>query len=258
MFLLMISIGGQKLSKFPNQIGDFVSWVTKPNLPVNRLNRLIILGDEHQPDYPENSLNHLMLTPSLCVCFLTTYSNTIQEMRGIELSLNQTQKLRLQRVLELLESMSSGTNYDSSVTVADSIHVKQEDGVLKGHGTTKPEGEVVTTVCGVIERVNKLVYVRTLRARYKPEVGDIIVAHVIEVAPKRWRLEINFSQDAVLMLSLMNLPDRCDGLQLMSSTCVPFLKRMTSSVAEVRDFMCDGNLQLQARSQKYGKPVGVS
>nr|KAJ0223814.1 hypothetical protein LSAT_V11C200050650 [Lactuca sativa] len=213
-------------------------------------------------------------------------------MRGIELSLNQTQKLRLQRVLELLESMSSGTNYDSSVTVADSIHVKQEDGVLKGHGMTELEGEVVTTVCGVIERVNKLVYWNLNWCRYKPEVGDIIVAHlntpaymqffssekikfvavalkcliqVRNVAPKRWRLEINFSQDAVLMLSLMNLPDRYISPSMsyghvnMRWTAVDELNMCTIFeendviCAEVRDFMCDGNLQLQARSQKYGK-----
>ncbi|CAH1435211.1 unnamed protein product [Lactuca virosa] len=177
MFLLMISTGGQKLSKLPKQIGAFVSWT-----------------------------------------------------------------LRLQRALELLESLSSGTNSDSSVTVAYSIPVNQEDGVLKGHGTTEVEGEVVATVCGVIECVNKLVYVRTLRARYKPEVGDIIVGRVIEVAPKRWRLEINFSQDAVLMLSLMNLPD---GIQ-RRRTAVDELNMRTIFeendviCAEVRDFMRDG------------------
>jgi hypothetical protein len=33
----------------------------------------------------------------------------------------------------------------------------------------------------------------------------------LKIAPKRWRLEINFSQDAVLMLSSMNLPD---GIQV--------------------------------------------
>ncbi|KAL4558806.1 hypothetical protein LXL04_037008 [Taraxacum kok-saghyz] len=176
-------------------------------------------------------------------------------MRGIELPLNQTQKIRLQRALELLDSLSSGTNSNASVTVADSIPVNQEDGVLKGHGTTELEGEVVATVCGVIERVNKLVYVRTLRARYKPEVGDIIVGRVLEVAPKRWRLEINFSQDAVLMLSSMNLPD---GIQ-RRRTAVDELNMRTIFeendviCAEVRDFMRDGSLQLQARSQKYGK-----
>ncbi|CAL2281025.1 unnamed protein product [Prunus armeniaca] len=73
----------------------------------------------------------------------------------------------------------------------------------RGHGTSEFNGEVVATVCGIVERVNK-----------------------------RWRVEINYSHDAVLMLSSMNLPD---GIQ-----------------AEVRGFQHDG-LHLQARSQKYGK-----
>ncbi|KAL8252957.1 hypothetical protein R6Q59_036650 [Mikania micrantha] len=176
-------------------------------------------------------------------------------MRGMNLSLNHTQKIRLQRALESLESISSGANSNASVAVADSIPVNQEDGVLKGHGTTELEGEVVATVCGIIERVNKLVYVRTLRARYKPEVGDIIVGRVIEVATKRWRLEINFSQDAVLMLSSMNLPD---GIQRRRTAVDELNMRSIFEendviCAEVRDFMRDGSLQLQARSQKYGK-----
>uniref|UniRef100_A0A2N9II35 Uncharacterized protein n=1 Tax=Fagus sylvatica TaxID=28930 RepID=A0A2N9II35_FAGSY len=74
--------------------------------------------------------------------------------------------------------------------------------------------------------------------RYKPEVGDIIVGRVSEVAQKRWRLDIHYSQDAVLMLSSMNLPDGIqlhldftslidrDGERLwMNSTCAVFLKR---------------------------------
>lgn len=89
---------------------------------------------------------------------------------------------------------------------------------FRGHGTLDVDGEVIATVCGVVERINKLVYVRTLRARwaqddtlaslcgnpemrfllfcsvcymiiaftcivhrYKPEVGDIVVGRVIEV-----------------------------------------------------------------------------
>ncbi|KAM6561469.1 hypothetical protein CsatA_030708 [Cannabis sativa] len=129
-------------------------------------------------------------------------------MRGTELPLNQTQKVRLQRALDKLESLSSKSNSNASVTVADSIPVNYEDG---GHGTSELNGEVVATLCGIVERVNKLVYVRALRSRYKPEVGDIIVGCVVEVAPKRWRIEINFSQDAVLMISPMNLPD---GIQI--------------------------------------------
>ncbi|KAM7506695.1 hypothetical protein LguiA_017148 [Lonicera macranthoides] len=176
-------------------------------------------------------------------------------MRSIQLSLNQTQKLRLQKALEQLESLSSKANSNASVTVADTIPVNYEDGVLKGHGTAELDGEVVATVCGVVERVNKLVYVRTLRARYKPETGDIIVGRVIEVAPKRWRLEINFSQDAVLMLSSMNLPD---GIQRRRTALDELNMRSIFEendvvCAEVRGFQHDGSLHLQARSQKYGK-----
>lgn len=176
-------------------------------------------------------------------------------MRGIQLSFNKTQKLRLDRALENLESVSSNVNSNATVTVADNISVNHEDGVLKGHGTMEVDGEVVATLCGVVERVNKLVYVRPFRARYKPEIGDIIVGRVIEVAPKRWRLEINFSQDAVLMLSSMNLPD---GIQRRRTAVDELNMRSIFEendviCAEVRGFQHDGCLHLQARSQKYGK-----
>uniref|UniRef100_A0A7N2KRJ1 Uncharacterized protein n=1 Tax=Quercus lobata TaxID=97700 RepID=A0A7N2KRJ1_QUELO len=140
-------------------------------------------------------------------------------MREIELSLNQTQKIRLKRALEKLESFSSKANSNSnaSVSISDSIPVNLEDGVLKGHGTLDLNGELVATLCGVVERVNKLVYVRALRARYKPEVGDIVVGRVSEVAQKRWRLDIHYSQDAVLMLSSMNLPDGIQAYQVRES-----------------------------------------
>lgn len=175
-------------------------------------------------------------------------------MRGLHLPLTQTQKVRLQRALEKLEALSTKANSNASVTIADTIPVNYEDGFLKGHGTTELNGEVVATVCGVVERVNKLVYVRTLRARYKPEVGDIIVGRVIEVAPKRWRLDINYSQDAVLMLSSINLPD---GIQRRRTAEDELNMRTIFEendviCAEVRGFQHDG-LHLQARSQKYGK-----
>ncbi|KAF6169946.1 hypothetical protein GIB67_034338 [Kingdonia uniflora] len=178
-------------------------------------------------------------------------------MRELQVSLNRTQKIRLQKALQNLQDLSSKPNSSASasVTVSDTISVNHEDGVLKGHGTSEHDGEVVATLCGVVERVNKLVYVRALRARYKPEIGDIVVGRVIEVVPKRWRVEINFSQDAVLMLSSMNLPD---GIQRRRTAIDELNMRSIfeeSDVvcAEVRGFQHDGSLHLQARSQKYGK-----
>ncbi|KAK8926338.1 hypothetical protein KSP39_PZI018274 [Platanthera zijinensis] len=177
-------------------------------------------------------------------------------MKEILISLNQTQKVRLQAALQHLDELASQvSSANLAVTVADTIPVNNEDGILKGHGTTEFDGQVVATLCGIVERVNKLVYVRTLRARYKPEVGDIIVGRVIEIAPKRWRLEINFSQDAVLMLQSMNLPD---GIQRRRTAVDELNMRSIFEendvvCAEVRGFQHDGSLHLQARSQKYGK-----
>ncbi|XP_022967545.1 exosome complex component RRP4 homolog isoform X2 [Cucurbita maxima] len=145
-------------------------------------------------------------------------------MRELQISLNQTQRIRLQRALELLESISSKANSDASVIVADTIPLNYDDGVLKGHGTLDLNGEVVATICGVVERINKLIYVRALRARYKPEVGDIIVGRVTE--------RRQTADDELNMRSIFEEND---------VIC-----------AEVRGFQHDG-LHLQARSQKYGK-----
>ncbi|KAL9435815.1 hypothetical protein AB3S75_021976 [Citrus x aurantiifolia] len=175
-------------------------------------------------------------------------------MRNLQLSFNQTQKVRLEKALERLESLSSKSNPNSCVTVGDTIPV-YEDGILKGHGTSDQKGELAATVCGVVERINKLIYVRALRARYKPETGDIVIGRVIEVVPKRWKLEINFTQDAILMLSSMNLPD---GIQRRRTAVDELNMRSIFTendlvCAEVRSSQGDGSLQLQARNQKYGK-----
>lgn len=52
-------------------------------------------------------------------------------MRGLQLSLNKGQKLRFEKALEQLESLSSKSNSDASVTVADDIPVNYEDAILK-------------------------------------------------------------------------------------------------------------------------------
>ncbi|KAJ0027936.1 hypothetical protein Pint_36007 [Pistacia integerrima] len=190
-------------------------------------------------------------------------------MRNLQLSLNQTQKIRLQTALEKLESLSSKSNSNSCVTVADSIPI-YEDGILKGHGTSDRKGELVATVCGVVERINKLIYVRTLRSRYKPETGDIVIGRVIEVAPKRWKLEGLFAVERGWNRSFEELSNVYSGERKSApgSTASPPMRRRTAVdelnmrsiftendlvCAEVRSSQNDGSLQLQARSQKYGK-----
>ncbi|GLJ05211.1 hypothetical protein SUGI_0013830 [Cryptomeria japonica] len=176
-------------------------------------------------------------------------------MRGIHFQMSHSQQKRLARAQQQLLQSAAKIPSSVCVNVGDAIPVNHEDGILKGHGTIDVNGQVVATLCGVVERVNKLVLVRTLRARYKPEVGDIIVGRVIEVVPKRWKVDIGFNQDAVLMLSAMTLPD---GIQRRRTTVDELNMRSVFEendviCAEVRGLQHDGSLHLQARSDKYGK-----
>jgi len=42
--------------------------------------------------------------------------------------------------------------------------------------------------------------------RFTGEIGDVVVGRITEVAQKRWKVDINSRQDAVLLLSSVNLP----------------------------------------------------
>ncbi|KAJ4968355.1 hypothetical protein NE237_015056 [Protea cynaroides] len=240
-----------------DQVLDREETRTKKTVVLDAVESLPNINGSLNPSYSSFSQTENVLSFSLLrsgICDLNRLQR-IREMRDLQLPLNQTQKIRLRKALQQLQELASKASTSASVTVTDTIPVNHEDGVLKGHGTSELDGEVVATLCGVVERVNKLVYVRSLRARYKPEIGDIIVGRVIEIAPKRWRLEINFSQDAVLMLSSMNLPD---GIQRRRTAVDELNMRSIFEendvvCAEVRGFQHDGSLHLQARSQKYGK-----
>ena len=52
---------------------------------------------------------------------------------------------------------------------------------LRGHGVYVKDGKMIASVCGVVERVNKLISVRTLKSRYIPKIGDVVVARVLGV-----------------------------------------------------------------------------
>lgn len=65
----------------------------------------------------------------------------------------------------------------------------------------------------------KFVALTTYKCLMAHGIYFLIRIHLLlKIAPKRWRLEINFSQDAVLMLSSMNLPD---GIQVCISAYLP-------------------------------------
>ncbi|KAG8215066.1 hypothetical protein J3R82DRAFT_8487, partial [Butyriboletus roseoflavus] len=130
---------------------------------------------------------------------------------------------------------------------------------MRGHGTYVDREQVIASVAGSVERVNKLVTVRAVRTRYNAEVGDLVVGRITEVQPRRWKADANGRQEAILMLSSVNLPGGfCPGFQrrklesdeLQMRT---FFEEGDLLVAEVQAFFSDGAMSLHTRSLKYGK-----
>lgn len=107
---------------------------------------------------------------------------------------------------------------------------------------------------GAVERVNKLVSVKSLKARYVGDVGDVVVGRITEVGQNRWRVDVNSRQDAVLLLSSINLPGGVRRRRTVEDTLHmrQFFVENELIVAEVQQFFQDGGISLHTRN-KYGK-----
>lgn len=133
--------------------------------------------------------------------------------------------------------------------------ITHDTAFMRGHGTFSENETIYSSVAGVVERINKLISVRPLRQRYSGEIGDIVVGRITEVASKRWRVDVNSRQDAVLLLSSINLPggiqrrkSESDELQMRT-----FFAEGDLVFAEVQSYFADGALSLHTRSIQYGK-----
>jgi exosome complex component RRP4 len=90
------------------------------------------------------------------------------------------------------------------VNPGETVTVDQQ--FMRGHGTYTDGEGVISSVAGVVEKVNKLLSVRPLKTRYTAEIGDIVVGRITEVAMRRWKVDVNSRQDANLLLSSVSLP----------------------------------------------------
>ncbi|KAF9339550.1 exosome complex exonuclease rrp4 [Linnemannia elongata] len=149
----------------------------------------------------------------------------------------------------------SGVKDSSLHVVTPGEVITNDTAFMRGHGTYIENEKVVSSVAGVVDRVNKLISVRPLHTRYTGEIGDVVVGRITEVAQKRWKVDVSARQDAILMLSSINLPggvqrrkQESDELQMRS-----FFMEGDLVVAEVQAFFGDGAYSLHTRSLKYGK-----
>ncbi|KAJ3338244.1 exosome non-catalytic core subunit rrp4 [Gonapodya sp. JEL0774] len=144
---------------------------------------------------------------------------------------------------------------DSTNIVLPGEEIAAAASFMRGHGTYSLNDQLHSSLAGVIERVNKLISVRALRSRYSGEVGDVVVGRITEVGQKRWKVDMNARQDAVLLLSSINLPG---GVQRRKSEMDElnmrnFFTEGDLLSAEVQSFFNDGGASLQTRNSKYGK-----
>ena len=130
----------------------------------------------------------------------------------------------------------------------------------RGHGTTtslSPTSNLITaTLAGPITPTNKLLSVLPLRARYNPEVGDLVLGRIVSVEKSQWRVDVAAPLLAKLSMSSINLPGGAlrrrtasDELQMRK-----YFQEGDLLVAEVQSVSGgDGSATLHARSLRYGK-----
>uniref|UniRef100_A0A093VH56 Exosome complex component rrp4 n=1 Tax=Talaromyces marneffei PM1 TaxID=1077442 RepID=A0A093VH56_TALMA len=133
-------------------------------------------------------------------------------------------------------------------TVVPGETVTNDPQWMRGHGTfTTPfSTSIIATVAGTVSKTNKLLSVHPLRARYMPEIGDLVVGRIVEVQARRWKVDIAAPLLAQLPLSAINLPG---GI----------LRRRTSAdELQMRNFFVEGDLvvaEVQSVHQDGGSAV---
>ncbi len=149
--------------------------------------------------------------------------------------------------------MRCESNY-SRVSALDILKLKQS---YRGHGTAASPGStaILATVAGTLLRTNKLLSIQPLRARYTPEIGDLVVGRIVSVETKRWKVDVSAPLLAHLPLSAINLPGGI--LRKRTSTDELAIRTFFSEgdllVAEVQSVYQDGAASLHTRSLRYGK-----
>ena len=162
------------------------------------------------------------------------------------------------------ESSSSTENQHDSSVSSENHHVipgevlTTDIDFMPGHGTLVLDGKLIATLSGTVHKINKLISVKPLKMRYTGDIGDVLVGRVLEVGAKRWKVDVNARQDAVLLLNAITLPGgiqrrrtNLDELNMRS-----FFVENDLISCEVQQFYADGAMALYTRSLKYGKLEG--
>jgi len=157
--------------------------------------------------------------------------------------------------MALKKSVYANTLQNKFINVGEII--TKSEGFMKGHGVIVRNGNLVACVAGFVEQANKLIFVRPVKTRYIPEVGDVVVGRVKEVGDKYWSIDVCAQLHGSLVLSAIHLPGGVhrrrteeDALEMRS-----FFKEGDLISAEIQSLKNDGGVYLHTRNLKYGKLI---
>ena len=161
-----------------------------------------------------------------------------------------------------IDSLPSGHQHSTPTILTPGQLVTQDAQWMRGHGTftstSAQDSDMETirsTLAGTLQRTNKLLSITPLRARYTPEIGDLVIGRIVEVQSRRWKVDVAAPLLANLLLSSINLPGgilrkrtSVDELNIRS-----YFSEGELLVAEVQQLFQDGSPSLHTRSLRYGK-----
>ncbi|KAL4861499.1 hypothetical protein BDV12DRAFT_191034 [Aspergillus spectabilis] len=207
---------------------------SKPKASSSRSNRKKKDDDDVDASYPESDFDEM----------------SVDSDGGVDLT--SAKPSRPNKRPRLIEGTDVGTGI---ITPGEAI--TDDPQWMRGHGTyiNPLSTSIIATVAGTVQKTNKLLSVQPLRARYTPEIGDLVVGRIVEVQSRRWKVDVAAPLLAQLPLSAINLPGgilrrrtSADELQIRT-----FFSEGDLLVAEVQTVHSDGAASLHTRSLKYGK-----
>jgi hypothetical protein len=132
--------------------------------------------------------------PSTSYIHLSGYSNSDKNAKPIESDLIEEEED------EGEDEVMAGQDADISVQrlATTGQAIASATTFMRGHGaylaSTSAGGTTSTpmihsSLCGVIHKTNKLISVSSLKSRYSPEVGDLVIGRITDLQPgnKRWK-----------------------------------------------------------------------
>jgi exosome complex component RRP4 len=141
----------------------------------------------------------------------------------------------------------------SAAVVTPGDTIGSATGLVHGRGTqVDASGTMLATAAGVVTRVNRVVVVRQLAARYEGEAGDVVVGRVVSVESRRWVVDVGAARHAVLHLSGIHLAGGEQRRRTLEDQMRmrDYLREGDLLPADVQEVQGDGSLVLHARSTR--------